>query len=217
MKIRSFLLVTAALANAALATAALAIDVNVIGLFPGKAVVTINRGSPRTLSIGETTSEGVKLISTGAGSAVVEIDGKRETLEMGQHFASSATEGGGRQTVNLAQDMSGHFLADGMVNGSHIRFMVDTGATLVSIPIAEAARLGIDYQKGRTGYSILADGRRVASWRVMLDSVTLGDVTLLNVEGSVNQGSGIPLLGMSFLNRMEMRREGQTLSLTKRY
>jgi aspartyl protease family protein len=108
-------------------------------------------------------------------------------------------------------------MADGMVNGAHIRFMVDTGATLVSLPITEAARLGIDYQKGRAGYSILADGRRVASWRVMLDSVTLGDVTLLNVEGSVSQGSGMPLLGMSFLSRTEMRNEGEVLSLTKRY
>jgi aspartyl protease family protein len=204
------------LALALAATAARAADVNVIGLFPGKAVVTINRGAPRTLSVGEATAEGVKLISSDATSAVIEIDGKREKLEMGQHFASS-DQGGGRQTVNLAQDASGHFIADGQVNGTHIRFMIDTGATLVSIPMSEAARLGIDYQRGRPGYSILADGRRVASWRVMLDTVTLGDVTLLNVEGSVSQGAGIPLLGMSFLNRTEMRREGQTLTLTKRY
>jgi len=212
MKIHSLFLLVAALS-----TGALAVDVNVIGLFPGKAVVTINRGAPRTLSVGETTAEGVKLISSGAASAVVEIEGKRETLEMGQHFAVSAPGGGGRQSVNIARDGNGHFMADGMVNGAHIRFLVDTGATLVSLPVAEAARLGIDYQKGRLGYSILADGRRVASWRVQLDSVTLGDVTLLNVEGSVSQGSGIPLLGMSFLNRMEMRREGQTMTLTKRF
>src|SRR5258706_932278 len=126
MKLRPLLAVTAAFATVASAT-----DVNVIGLFPGKAVVTINRGAPRTLSIGEATAEGVKLISTGAGSAVVEIDGKRETLEMGQHFASSAQEGVGRQTVNLPQDASGHFIADGIVDGSHIRLMIDTGATLV--------------------------------------------------------------------------------------
>jgi aspartyl protease family protein len=212
MKIPRLLLLAAALATSALAT-----DVNVIGLFPGKAVVTINRGAPRTLSVGETTAEGVKLVSTGAGSAVVEIDGKRETLEMGQHFAVSAPDSGGRHSVNIARDGNGHFMSDGMVNGAHIRFMVDTGATLVSLPIAEAARLGIDYQKGRPGYSILADGRRIASWRVMLDSVTLGDVTLLNVEGSVSQGTGFPLLGMSFLSRTEMRNEGEILSLTKRY
>jgi len=51
----------------------------------------------------------------------------------------------------------------------------------------------------------------------MLDSVSIGDVTLLNVEGFVTQGSGIPLLGMSFLNRTEMRREGQSMTLIKRY
>jgi aspartyl protease family protein len=198
------------------ATAASATDVNVIGLFPGKAVVTINRGAPRTLSVGEKTAEGVVLISSDHAGAVVEIDGKREKLEMGQHF-ETAEQTGSRRSVNLAQDGNGHFLADGMVNGAHIRFMIDTGATLVSIPVSEAARLGIDYRKGEPGYSILADGRRVASYRVVLDSVTIGDLTLLNVEGSVSQGSGIPLLGMSFLNRTEMRREGQSMTLTKRY
>jgi aspartyl protease family protein len=204
------------LALAFAATAAQATDVNVIGLFPGKAVVTINRGAPRTLSVGQKTAEGVVLISSDQTSAVIEVDGKREKLEMGQHFATAA-QAGSRQSVNLAQDGSGHFLAEGMVNGAHIRFMIDTGATLVSIPIAEAARLGIDYQKGQPGYSILADGRRVASYRVTFDSVTIGDLTLLNVEGSVSQGSGIPLLGMSFLNRTEMRQEGQSMTLTKRY
>jgi aspartyl protease family protein len=108
-------------------------------------------------------------------------------------------------------------MTDALVNGAHVRFLVDTGATLVSIPVAEAIRLGIDYSKGRPGYSILADGRRSASWRVMLDRVTIGDVTLLNVEGAVSQGTGTPLLGMSFLGRTELRYEGQNLTLTKRY
>jgi aspartyl protease family protein len=94
---------------------------------------------------------------------------------------------------------------------------VDTGATIVAIPIGEARRLSIDYMKGTPGYAVLADGRRVASYRVVLDTVTVGDITLYNVEGAVTQGSGTPLLGMSFLNRMEMRNEGQSLTLTKRY
>jgi aspartyl protease family protein len=198
------------------ATPARATDVNVIGLFPGKAVVTINRGAPRTLSVGEKTAEGVMLVSADHASAVVEVDGKREKLEMGQHF-ETAGQTGGRQSVALAPDANGHFMTDGMVNGAHVRFMVDTGATLVALPMSEAARLGIDYQKGTPGYSMLADGRKIASYRVMLDSVTVGDVTLFNVEGVLSQGSGIPLLGMSFLNRTEIRREGQNLTLTKRY
>ncbi len=198
------------------ATPARATDVNVIGLFPGKAVVTINRGAPRTLSVGEKTAEGVMLVSADHASAVVEVDGKREKLEMGQHF-ETAGQTGARQSVALSPDANGHFMTDGMVNGAHVRFMVDTGATFVALPVSEAARLGIDYQKGTPGYSMLADGRKIASYRVMLDSVTVGDVTLFNVEGVLSQGSGIPLLGMSFLNRTEIRREGQNLTLTKRY
>src|ERR1700682_4810667 len=79
-----------------------ATDVTLIGLFPGKAVITVNRGSPRTLAVGEKTAEGVRLVSTAASSAVLEVDGKRETLEMGQHF-ESASETGARQSVTLSQ------------------------------------------------------------------------------------------------------------------
>jgi aspartyl protease family protein len=198
------------------APSAHATDVNVIGLFPGKVVVVINRGAPRTLAVGEKTAEGVRVISMDSKGAVLEIDGKREALEMGQHFESAA-DTGARQSVTMARDERGQFMTDGKVNGAHVRFLVDTGATIVAIPIGEARRLAIDYMKGTPGYAVLADGRRVASYRVVLDSVTVGGITLYNVEGAVTQGSGMPLLGMSFLNRMEMRNEGQSLTLTKRY
>jgi aspartyl protease family protein len=206
----------AVIAFAGLALPAAATDVNVIGLFPGKAVVSINRGPPRTLSTGIATAEGVTLVSTTHTAAVLDIDGKRQTLELGQDY-QTPDRTSGRQSVTLPQDPSGHFLTDAMVNGVHTRFLVDTGATLVSIPASEASRLGIDYRKGTPGYSITADGRRVASWRVVFDSVQVGDVTMLNVDGAVSSGEGIPLLGMSFLNRTELRREGSSLTLTKRY
>jgi len=191
-------------------------DVNVIGLFPGKVVVVINRGSPRTLGVGDKTAEGVRVISVDSRGAVLEVDGKRQALEMGQHF-ESAVETGSRQSVTMSRDERGHFMTDARVNGAHVRFLVDTGATLVAIPVGEARRLGVDYTKGTPGYAVLADGRRVASWRVVLQSVSVGDITIYNVEGAVTEGAGTPLLGMSFLNRTEMRNEGQSLTLTKRY
>jgi aspartyl protease family protein len=196
---------------------ALAMDVTLIGLFPGKAVVTVNRGAPRTLALGQSSPEGVKLVSTDATSAVLEIDGQRLTVEMGQHF-ETASMTGGRAAVTLAPDSRGHFVSDGQVNGAHIRFLVDTGATLVAIPASEATRLGIDYRKGRRGISQTANGA-VAFWRVTLDSVTLGNVTLTNVEGAVHDSGGldVALLGMSFLGRTEMKREGPNLTLVKRY
>ena len=212
MKIRDL----AATLALAVSCGAGATEVNVIGLFPGKAVITVNRGAPRTLAIGERTPEGVVLIASDSKGAVLEIDGKRETIEMGQHFAS-ATEASGRQSVTLAADEQGHFIIDGAVNGGYVRFMVDTGATMVSMSAADAQRLGIDFRKGRRGLTQLADGRQVPVYRVMLDSVTVGDMTLLNVEGSVREAAGPALLGNSFLNRMEMRRDSQGLTLTKRY
>lgn len=197
---------------------AAAMDVNVIGLFPGKAVVVVNRGSPRTLAVGQATPEGVRLVAVDSRGAVVEVEGRQTRLEMGQHFETAAPGGGGRQAVTLSPDSRGHYLASGAVNGAHIRFLVDTGATLVAIPAADATRLGIDYRKGRRGISQTANGP-VAFWLVKLDSVTLGDVTLTNVDGAVHEGPGldIALLGMSFLGRTEMRREGANLTLTKRY
>jgi len=205
-------------AAAALAFSAhAATDVNVIGLFPGKAVITVNRGAPHTISVGEKTPDGILLISTTQSSAVIEVEGVRQTYELGQHFATSGSQSSERQSVTLSRDGNGHFMTDAQVNGGHIRFMVDTGATLISLPMKEAQRLGIDYTKGQVGYSILADGRRVPSWRVNIDSVTVGDVTVYDVAASINQGNGTPLLGMSFLSRMEMRNDGQNLTLTKRY
>ena len=206
------------LAAALACTSAAAVDVNVIGLFPGKAVITVNRGAPRTLSVGEKSPEGVVLISVSSKGAVFEIDGKRETLEMGQHFESAA-QTGGRQSVTMGPDERGHYIVDGMINGGYMRFIVDTGATNIAMSAADATRLGIDYRKGRPGQSMVADGRRISTYRLTLDSVTIGDITIFNVEASVSEGPGVggALLGNSFLNRVEMRREGQNLTLTKRY
>jgi len=210
---RSLLLIAAT----AVAFPALAVDVTVVGLFSGKAVLTINRGAPRILAVGQATAEGVKLVAVDAKGATVEIDGKRQVLEMGQHFETAAAPGE-RASVTLAPDSRGHFVADAQVNGGHMRLLVDTGATNVRLSVEDARRLGIDYARGEPGYSIVADGRRVANDRLKLDSVSIGGITLYNVDATVGEGGmGMGLLGMSFLSRTEMRREGQHLVLTKRY
>jgi aspartyl protease family protein len=207
----------------AAADANAATRVTVVGLFPGKAVVSIDGKDPRTMSIGEKTVEGVKLVSTTSDSATLEIDGKRHTLDVGQIYAatgqSSAPDSGGSgRTINLAADGNGHFLTFGQINGKAIQFLVDTGATSVSIPASFAQEAGIDYKKGQRQLSQTANGVIVV-YRIKLDSVRVGDVTLYQVEGVVIEGKGLgaALLGMSFLNRMEMKREGTVMTLTKRF
>jgi aspartyl protease family protein len=194
-----------------------ATEVNVIGLFKEKAVIVIDGGPPRTLSAGQRTAEGVLLVAADSKSATLEIDGKRQVLELGQHAESSALTGA-RQSVTLAADGNGHFTAEGQVNGAHTRFLVDTGATLVTLSATEAQRLGIDFRRGEQTVSQTANGR-VLVYRVRLESVSVGPMTLTSVDAVVHESPGldVALLGMSFLNRTEMRREGGNLTLTKRY
>ncbi|MGC2518732.1 MAG: TIGR02281 family clan AA aspartic protease [Burkholderiales bacterium] len=206
----------AALAVFLFAVAADAADVNVIGLFPGKAVVSINGGGPRTLSVGQKTAEGVTLLSTDRESATLDVGGQRRTLRIGQAYTAAA--GASVQTVTLAADTRGHFVVDGQINGGTVRFLVDTGATMIALSSADAARLGIDYRKGQPGMTNTANGMAPA-YRVKLDSVRVGDITVNSVDAVVMEGSVLPvaLLGMSFLNRMQMRRDGQVMVLTKRF
>lgn len=200
-----------------LPAAAWAADVQVIGLTAGKAVLVIDGGRPRTLGAGQTSPEGVKLISADSGSAVVEIAGKRQTLSMGQtSYAASAASGSGKTT--LQADSGGHFVTTGAINGASVRFLVDTGATLIAMSSSEARRLGLSYIGGERGMTSTANGP-VLTYRVKLDSVQVGDITLHAVDGAVLEGTNpsIVLLGMSFLNRVEMKRDGDSMTLTKRF
>lgn len=208
---------SSALLLALCAGAAGATDVALAGLLPGRAVLVVNGGNPRTLSVGGRTAEGVKLVAVESGVAVVEIDGKRQRLVLGEHAVSSGGSGGG-SSVTLTGDSRGQFFASGSINGAPMRFMVDTGATFVSLNANDAARAGIDYRnRGQPGVSSTANGT-IRMWRVPGTTVRLGDITLHEVEVSVSEASmPITLLGMSFLNRLEMKRDGDTMTLKKRY
>jgi aspartyl protease family protein len=203
------------LAAIIIAAPALAFEVRVIGLFPNKAVVQTNGGAVRTLSVGQKTADGVLLVSVGRDSATFEIDGQRRTLQLGQQHSSSAASSSPGLTIMA--DSRGQFVVDGQVNGGAVRFIVDTGATLVALSSTDARRLGIAYRQGKLVSMNTANGVTDA-WLVKLDSVRVGNITVNNVDAAVIENQALPaLLGMSFLNRMEMRRDGQTMVLTKRF
>ena len=205
-----------ALAGLLAAAGANATQVVVVGLFPNKAVVQIDGSAPRTLSVGQKTSEGVTLLSVERDAATFDIAGRKSRLAMGQ--ANLASGGSTAPTVVLNADSRGHFFTDAQVNGRPIRFVVDTGATMIAIPAAEAQRLALDYRKGETVTLNTANGPAPA-YRIKLDTVRIGDVTANGVDAVVLESGPLPvaLLGMSFLNRMEMKRVGQTMTLIKRY
>ena len=191
-----------------------ATSVSVMGLFKDKAIVSIDGGKARTMRAGENI-QGVKLISADSNEARFEVDGKRRALGMGQSFAGSATNQ--RASVSLTADSRGHFAAAGSLNGYPVTFLVDTGATSIAINADEARRMGLNYKATQPGGVSTAAGV-VPAWRVVFNTVKVGSITLNQVDGLVVEtGLNVPLLGMSFLNRMEMKRDGQTMTLTQRY
>lgn len=201
-----------------LPVAASAAEVSVIGLFPNKAVVAIDGGAPRVLSVGQAPVNGVTLVSTDRDAATFLIDGKKKTLRLGEHHQAVTAAASSAQSATLTANAQGHFIVDGQINGGTIRFLVDTGATAVSLSSVDASRLGIDYRKGQPSLMGTANGTAVA-YKVTLNAVRVGDIVINNVDAAVLEGNQMPfaLLGMSFLNRTEMRREGQTMVLTRRF
>lgn len=200
-------------------TAADALELHVVGLFSGKAMVVVDGGRPKTYNVGDSFAGGkAKLLSATSESAVFEIDGKRQTLTMGGQAISNSYKATGRPTVTLNADSRGHYLTEGAVNGVPIRFMVDTGATLVSLGLSDARRIGVNYLSGQRGYSNTANGPAPV-YKVKLASVKIGTITLTNIDGLVHESSDMPfaLLGMSFLNRLELRHEGAQLTMTQRF
>ena len=201
----------------ALGAPAWAADVSVVALFPGKAMLVIDKGKPRTLRAGETFA-GVTLVSSNSAEAIISINGKQQKLRIGEGVYSALSVQSDHATAILAADRNGHFVSSGSINGSSVQFLVDTGATVVAMSVAEARRAGVNYLAGERGYSQTANGVAPV-YKVKLGQVTLGDITLRDVDGMVHEGGALPvvLLGMSFLGKLEMRREGDTLTLIKRY
>ena len=191
-----------------------ATDVAVVGVFPGKAVLVINGDGPYTLPVGGSRGP-IRLMSVDDGGAVVEVDGTRRSLAIGATPMRTLDTVQPNRVV-IAPDSRGHYIAQGSVNGAAVRFMVDTGATAVTLSSAMARQMGLDLSTSEAVMVTTANGR-VVGRRLRLDRVALGDLVLHQVDAIVQDGLGDQaLLGMTFLSRTELRREGDRLVLVKR-
>lgn len=197
-----------------LPAACFATDVRVVAVTPGKSAdVVIDGRGPLTIEVGATI-EKVTVLRADWNGAVVSIDGAPRTLPLTAdssvgHVASSST-------VTLAADVRGQFFTRGTVNGRSVSFIIDTGATFLTLSRADATRIGLDYRVGKPAQAMTANGA-VRGWHLSLASVRVGDVTVHDVEAMVvdTDGLTVGLLGMSFLNRFDMQRQGSTLVLRR--
>ena len=200
------------------AASAHAQSVALAGMLGNKALLVVNGTAPKTVAAGE-THEGVKVISTSGDQAVIEQDGKRSTLRVGEapvHMGANKSGGKGSKIV-LTAGSGGHFMTAGQINGKAVQFMVDTGATSVAMSSQDAERAGINYKSGRPVNLSTANGV-TQGFQVKLDSVRIGEVEVLNVDAVVSpQPMPFMLLGNSFLTRFQMLRDNDQLTLTRKY
>lgn len=191
-------------------------NVVVQALFPGKAVIMID-GQRHVLAVGDRSPEGVVLIAADSNKATLEIDGEKKEYTPGSAISLSFEKPDTLQEKLYANNR-GMFLAVGSINGHSVRFLVDTGATIVAMNKSQAKKLGVRYRiEGQPATASTASGF-VRSYRVRLKSVTLGKIKRNNVEAMVIDGNhpGPILLGMSFLRGLKIEKSGDVLLLKQR-
>jgi clan AA aspartic protease (TIGR02281 family) len=118
------------------------------------------------------------------------------------------------QKTVLQRSPGGGYSTAVTINGKTIRGIVDTGATLVSMSANTAAELGVQYSTGEQLQMTTANGKTTGR-AVTLNSVTIGNITLNQVEAVVSEADHPLLIGMSFLSRLTINTTGNGMTLVK--
>ena len=126
---------------------------------------------------------------------------------------NSETAANGDIVITLKQGQQGHYYATGKINAEPVKFLVDTGATDVAIPMSVAKKL--DLRMGRKLTTITANGYGTA-YETTIKTIQLGDITLKGVKASVSEGmiGDAALLGMSFLSRTKVEQHKGIMTIT---
>lgn len=194
-------------------TVAAAPRVQVVGLFPGAAVVNVD-GQRKLVRVGQVGPGGVEVVSADSKGAVLRIEGVERNYWLSRELSAGFAEPDRRQ-LSIAQGQGGHYWVAGSINGQSVQFLVDTGATSVAINEIQARRLGIDYRVDGKQMVVSTASGTAKAWRVHFNSVKVGAIDVLGVEAVVIEGAAPAdaLLGMSFLGRVSWREDQGVLKL----
>ncbi len=191
------------------------VDIDVIALFKDRAVLEIN-GKQVLMKEGD-ISQGIRLLSADSREATIELGGQQITLDLsskiGTQFAAPENA-----TVTIQLNEAGQYRTMGSINNRPTRFVVDTGANVVAMNLAQARALGIDVSSAREVEAVTASGA-VQSFEVFLDEVEVGGIRANNVQAVILPGQ-FPveiLLGMSFLRNVDIRESSGVLVLTSEF
>ncbi|MEX8514855.1 MAG: TIGR02281 family clan AA aspartic protease [Leptothrix ochracea] len=186
----------------------------------GERALLVVDGQTRMLGVGQ-ENQGLRLLALSDDRAQVSLNGRSLWLNLGSPTALGGSGDGGRESssggrIVLMASSGGHFQVPGSINNQSVNFLIDTGATMVTMSAKVAERLGLDYRKGTPLVTQTANGQAPA-WRLSLSSLRVRDVELHQIDAIVvEHDMPVVLLGNSFLSRFAMQREGSQMVLIKR-
>ena len=213
------LLVAISLTILSLSVGAQELKIRLIAAGSNTAVIEID-GERLVLNGENPVADDVTLISSTGDEVIIQVKDQLVTLTT-EDDAALIFEGNNSQPDNSSNSAvlwatsSGFFFANGIVNGNSMKFLVDTGADIVTFSSVQANQLGIDYSRGKDGYASTASG--IATLKTLsLDSLNIEGITLYDIPISVVQGQfpEVPLLGGTFLNQLNMSRIGNRMELS---
>lgn len=120
----------------------------------------------------------------------------------------------GSYQVRLKRNRYGHYVTTGRINGQTVTFLLDTGATNISIPEGVARKLGLE--RG-AAHSVMTANGSITVYSTVLNSVAIGPLEIHGLRGGINphMGGNEILLGMNFLKHLELIQRGDELILNK--
>ncbi len=194
---------------------ALLADVDVLGLFKDAALLRVD-GEQKLIKVGETWKN-VSLLEANSREAVAEINGTRVTLTVSTHIGSHFTVPEMREVL-VQRNSRRQYITNATINGFLTPVMVDTGANIIAMNSNIARAAGVDYEAGTPTRVGTASGV-VNAWSVTLQSVDVGGIRVDHVRATVLEGAfpETVLLGMSYLQHVELKESNGVLSLTARY
>lgn len=190
-------------------------DIVVEALLPGLAVMQVD-GRRVTLREGESQA-GVLLLSSDAKSALIEIGGQQRRLGVSQRINAqfSAPQ---ERILTIPRNDQMQYLTNAEINNVRLSMLVDTGANIIALNTRDARSVGIADNEG-VAATVQTAGAIIPARRVLLKTVVVGGIRVEGVAATVIDGEqpSVALLGMSFLQHVDMQEQGSILTLKARW